>query len=214
MTWLKTRAELNADVFYALRDTEKAFISDTMVNLWLNQAYLDLCARLRIPEATATGTSSSVGVIPLPTDIVEPKNLIVDDQRMTWVPHDTWLAYDVPDVTPTVPIFRIFGSNIQTLPTAVSEAYSLEYVKQPTEMTADGSFPSELQPEMLKKLVMYARAEAKVIEGELEEADRYKAEYERGLPDVPRMTYKRVAGPPDLWVGAGPFETYDMDRWG
>lgn len=199
MAWTaKTLTNLQDDVYAALRDSERVFIAAASVTSWLNEAYFDLCARLRLPEVTGTGTTSATGTIALPADFVEPKRLYVNDVMLTWVDRDVFLSYKLNGETPKVTIFTIWADTIETYPAAESQSYSLEYTGQPTQLSAGGDTPDSLPPETHMRLVQYARSLAKMAEGELEEAAMFMQQYERGLPDLPRAGYRSIGGPVSL----------------
>ena len=196
MAWTsKDLTALQNDVYAALRDSERVFTSVATVTSWLNEAYLDLCARLGVPQVTATGSTGSDGTIALPTDLLEVKRLYIGAQTLTWVDSEVFLSYSVPEIIPNSTIYRIWNEVIETWPVAETQAYVLEYLGTPTAMAAGTDTPTELPPELHLRLVAYARAQAKIAEGELEEADRFMAQYERGLPDLPRATWRHVPGP-------------------
>lgn len=185
---------LKRRVYAALRDSEKVFIEDQHVEDWLNDAYLDLCARLRRPEATATGTTDANGEITLPTDFVEPRRLFVDGSKVTWVDPDVYTSYSYTGDDPGQNIFRIWDDTIETYPAQASLAYVLEYTAKPTPMSDTGDEPTDLPEELHVRLVFYAQAQAKYVEGEITEANLYMAQYERGLPDLPRAAWRNVSG--------------------
>lgn len=186
---------LKRRVYAALRDSEKAFIDDQYVEDWLNDAYLDLCARLRKPEATATGTTDANGEITLPTDFIEPKRLFVGGTRITWTDPDVYTSYSYPGADPGVTIYRIWDDTIETYPAQASTAYVLEYTAKPTIMEDNGDSPSDLPEELHIRLVYYAQAQAKYVEAEITEGNLLMAQYERGLSDLPRAGQRSVGGP-------------------
>lgn len=197
MPWSpKTLTTLQDEVFAALRDSERSFITTTMVTGWLNEAYFDLCTRLRIPESSTTGTTTASGTIALPAGLVEVKHLIIDGDQPAWVDPDVYLSYQVPgESTPdSVTLYRIFNNTIETYPAAESKAYTLEYIDSPTAVTDGTTSFTAIPAELNVRMVHYARAQAKLIEGEITESQFYKGEYERGLPDLPRAAWRRNPG--------------------
>lgn len=197
MAWSpKTLQQLRDEVFGSLRDSDRVFITDALVNTWLNEAYFDLCTRLRIPESSTTGTTSSSGTITLPSGFIEVKDLIIDGARPAWVPSDTFLSYKVPgESTPNdVTLYRIFNNTVETYPVANQKSYTLEYIDSPAAVTSDSSTFSALPAELHIRLVYFALHRAKLTEGELTEAAYYQQQYERGLPDMPRAAWRRFPG--------------------
>lgn len=191
-------AELKRKTYAVLRDSEKAFIEDQTVEDWINEAYLDLCARLRLPEVTTSGTTSGTGTIALPAGLVEIKRLWIDGGSMTWVDSEVFTSYSVPGDLPPRSIYRIWDNTIETYPAEVSEDYQLEYIGKPTLMDSVADEPVELPEELHLRLAFYAQGQAKMVEGELDEAAYYIGQYERGLPDLPRAAWRGVPGPLSL----------------
>ena len=142
MAWTsKDLTALQNDVYAALRDSERVFTTATTVTSWLNEAYLDLCARLGVPQVTATGSTGAGGTILLPSDLMEVKRLYVNDEPITWVDSETFLSYSMPGDTPDKTIYRIWDGTIETYPIAATEAYTLEYIGTPTQMSSGTDKP-------------------------------------------------------------------------
>lgn len=189
----RTYVQMQNDVYAALRDSERSFTDIDDVKVWLNEGYVDLCARLQMPEVTVTGTTSETGTITLPSNFVTMKRLIIDETEMNWAPGDIFINHELADTSTS--LYRIWDDTIETFPVADELAYTMEYIKRPTEMSADGDFASELPQELQPRIVFYARATAKLIEGEMQEYQIWWDKYERGLPGPPRATYRRIPGP-------------------
>jgi hypothetical protein len=181
------------DVYAALRDSERAFIDVDDVKVFLNEGYVDLCARLQMPEVTVTGTTGSDGTITLPSNFVTMKRLIIDETEMLWTMSDVFINHQTADTGSS--LYRIWDDVIETWPLAEDLAYTMEYIKRPTEMSADGDTAAELPQELHPRLVAYARATCKLIEGEYQDYQIWWDKYERGLPGPPRATYRRTPGP-------------------
>lgn len=214
-TQLKTRAQLRDLVYAPLRDSERTFVEPWFVDEMLNEAYLDLNARLRLTRATATGTTSSTGEITLPVneDFIEVLQLWVGTTPVTMHDDYTFNSYEAAGVTPYMSTnsIAILGRmsmdrlKIETYPQAVTTDYTLEYVKRPESMALDTDKPTSLAPEMQPRLVAYARAHAKWQEGEIVEGNQYMAQYEQGLPGSPRMTNNLRPASMTLIPEPGPF---------
>jgi len=196
------------DLVYApLRDSERSFIEPWFVDALLNEAYLDINARLRIKQKVQSGTTSSTGTIPYPSDCIEEMALWIGTNPVSWVDNDKFKSWAEPgSETPFVIIARVFNQTIETYPIQVSRAYEFEYVSRPTPMVAEGDCADILHRELQIRLVNYARAHCKWQEGEEAEGQRYMAMYEDGLPAAPRMQYNLRPGPITLIPDAGPFD--------
>lgn len=207
---LKTLAQLRALVYAGLRDSNHSFTESWFVDAMLNEAYLDLNARLRLNQETDTGTTSATGTIAYPSDLVEVVNLWITDANETAVPYimvdnEKFLSWSRPGEAPYVNIARVWNGSIETFPEAQSLDYTLEFVGRPASMDADTDTPAILDPEMQPRLVAYARAHAKWAEGMIQEGNQDMAIYEQGLPGSPRMTNKIRPASLQLIPEAGPF---------
>jgi hypothetical protein len=201
---------MKARVYYVLRDSEKSFVSDTSVGDWLNEAYLDLVARLRLLEKEATGTTGAGGTLALPADFLELTSFDVADvngnyYRARFSDNDVFDSWRLDEDEPEAQLARIFNGTIETYPVAASVGYVLRYVYKPTALSAGGDIPA-IPEELHVRLVNYARAHAKYQEGELDEGDRYMAMYTEGLPGAPLTSHRLRPGPFDLVPQPGYFD--------
>ena len=210
-TQLKTLGQLRELVYAPLRDSERQFVVPAFVDAMLNEAYLDLNARLRIYEKTQTGTTSSTGTITIPSDMVEIVELWITDTssvniRIEVVSNETFNTWAKPATdNPFAYIARSWVGTIQTYPALNDLDYTLEYIARPAAMVEDADTPSILDPEMQNRLIYYARANGKWQEGEMDEGNQLMAMYAEGLPGRPRMTSKVKQGAVQLFPEPGPF---------
>jgi hypothetical protein len=199
---LATYTEMVASVRNTLRDSEAVFITDAMIGEWINEAYRDLCARLPLLRKDATGTTSSTGTITLPADFTQLLSLRIDDASgdtfvtPVWVTDDIFLSYRSPDVIPGATLYRIFEGLIETWPQQESLTYFIEYIYKPTDIS--GSTEPSIPEELHVKIINYARAHAKYVDGELNEGDRYMALYTENLPLAPSSMRRERPGPFDF----------------
>lgn len=190
-------------VRYVLRDSEAAFVSDAAITTWLNEAYLDLVARLRLNKAEVTGTTAAGGTVSVPTGYIETISfsvLVSGDSTQTmvrFVDDDVFDSWRLVGDTPDAIFARIFNGTLETYPTQASVSYTWRYVKKPTALTSASDEPT-LPEELHIRLINYARAHAKFQEGELDEGDRYMAMYETGLPGPPLAGHREMPGPINL----------------
>jgi hypothetical protein len=210
---LPTLSKLKALVYGPIRDSSHEFVEEWFVTDMLNEAYLDLNARLRLNKKVATGTTSTTGTIALPTDLVEHQNLFFNGTPALFTSDDTFLSFERPDVTPygqgsaVAVLARVntFDSVVETYPEQASVDYEWEYVARPTVMTAESDTPTKLTQELIPRIINYARAHCYWQDGKEAEGARTMALYEQGLPGAPREAFRRNPGPMALIPEAGPF---------
>ena len=209
LTSLKNLGQLRELVYVPLRDNERSFVEPWFVDVMLNEALLDLNARLRIKRLSATGTSDADGVLTVPTDFVEVLDLWFDNPAIQpeLTSDSVFNSYAKRGFSsPANYLARVFGATIETYPEIASADYTLEYVARPVLLDADTDRPTDLSPEMTPRLVAYAQAKAKWQEGETEEGNQYMAMYEAGLPGAPRMTNYLRPAPMTMFPVSGPFD--------
>lgn len=205
---LCTLFDLTEETFDFLRDTDRVFVTETMVHRWINEAYLDLNARLRLKQSSVDGTTSDAGVITLPTDFVEMMSLWFTSTPATVVDDYVFESYSEPATTvldSNTILVRYFGGQFETYPVVISDDYTLRYVARPTLLSANGDQPTALTPELCVRLRKYALAEAYQKEGEGQLAAAAMAEYLEGLPGRPRAGHRQRPASIDLIPSPGPF---------
>lgn len=198
-----------ANVRYTVEDSAGTYVTDAEITQYLNDAALDLNARLKVlTKETSSTVSTSDGTIALPTDFISPITLRLGTDDVEWVADDVfWYASDnALSVSPTYG--RIFNEFIETYPAAANgTAYKLRYVKKPTALSA-GADVSAIPEEHHKRMVDFARARARLKEGYEGQSDRYMAMYEDGLPAMtPRN--RVIPGPLTITMEGGPFDRID-----
>lgn len=205
---LCTFLDLREQVFGLTRDTERLFVTENMVNNWLNEAYLDINARLRLLQAEATGTTDSNGFIPFPSDFVEMITLWIGDNPAFVVDDTVFESYSEPGLITLQDkiLVRAFSSNFETYPATNGLDYTLRYVARPTLMVEDEDQPTAITPELCPRLWKYAIAEARRKEGETQDAEMYMNEYLEGLPGRPRVQHRMRPAPVSLLPEPGPFD--------
>lgn len=175
-----------------IRDSNAAFISDSEIQGWLNEANEDVARRLRILRQIASGTWTSGVTLTLPADFMEALTLEVNSKKVEFVPDSIMDARIAIGGTPVYISARVFGNVIEIFPTQAAVPYTLRYLKRPTTMTAPADV-SELPTFLHARLVQYGRAHAQYAMGELEAGDRYLAMYESSLP--PELSSKITRTP-------------------
>lgn len=186
---MATFSKMKASVYSVLRDSEKTFVADAQVGEWLNEAYLDLCARLRNYRKEASGSLDSNGKVAKPVNYLELQFMAIKAsgadryQELTFVDDFVFNSYELNGVTPSAPIARVFDGYIETYPAQANALYKMRYAAKPTPLDKAGDQPV-LPEELHVRMVNYARAHAKYQEGEGSEGDRYLMLYAEGLPSA------------------------------
>ncbi len=208
-------SDIKARIYYHLRDTNKDFFTDEGVEDWINDAYVDISARLGLLEREQTGTMTTYQLaFPTQTSTTE----LIDIREMTLGTEDhvefvdlaTWEAYKDAAAVLSHTLGRIFASNIELYPTPVSgTAYTLRYRYLPAALEDNTSTPA-LPLHMHVKLVYYAVAQGKYMDGDLGNADRFMSMYEQNLPQPRTGRDTKTPGPLSVTFLGGPFDN-DVD---
>lgn len=197
---------MQTSVYDVLRDSDQTFIQLVQVKEWLNKGLLDLNARLRLKQDTATGTASAAGVITLPTEFIEVISLWIGSSPVQFPVDDaTFESYSMRDTTTPFAILGRITTNfteIETYPAQEDQDYTLRYVKRPTELSANGDQPTDLTPELADRVIDFARAEAMLKEDDLNQYEIFRERYLEGLPSRPR---RQKPGAMTLIPESGPF---------
>ena len=197
---MATLSEMTERVRDALRDSEKTFLSDTSIGNWLNEAQLDVNARLGVLKKGVDDTFDVNGKDTLPTDFLREDALYIATEESTsfntpqFTNDEVFLSWKNGPGTPPGTLARIHNEKIETFPIAANKSYTMEYFYKPTRLEA-GPDVSALPEELHVRLINYARAHAKWVEGEQGEGDRYWTLYTEGLPSAPTGLYRTRPGP-------------------
>ena len=198
---MATYLQMLNSVYAVLRDTERVYVLEEQIEEWLNEAYLDICVRYGyLTEETVTATTSATGTIAVPAGFVRLLTLYLDtdidteDEIVEFVKDDIFLAWESSGVEPGHTIARIFKDVVETWPQAQSVGYTLEYLEKPTALALATDVPV-LPEELHSRIVNYARAHGKWVEGELSEGNIYWALYSENLPPAPTARERKSPGP-------------------
>ncbi len=206
-TFNSTLLQMRNKVYMGLRDDSQQFITPGMVNEFLNEGYLDLCARLRLSQATATGSSSATdGTVTLPTDFIEPTTFSMGAVPLQEATNDLFDSYALVGVAPSTVFYRFYNNKIETYPQQKNVAYILKYTQVPTRLINDTDVFADLPAELEIRLVHYGRGQCRYIEGDQADGDRYMAIYNAGIPSVPRAAFRFGRGPNELVPASGVFD--------
>ena len=198
-------------VYAVLQDTNRLYITDDEVEAWLNDAQMELVARLgEINSVEASGTVA-VEDLPIPAGLIEIKQLELDGAPCQAVPSSEFEYWLDNAGSPPLTLFRVFGANIELYPApTTSTAYRLRYTKEPTVLVNDGDTP-EVPGHLHMKLVYWARAQARWKEGEAGLGDRDMAFFEDGLPSSAAGMARGRPGPISFRADLGTWADQDAE---
>lgn len=203
---------MRARVFAVVEDSSQSYVTQGEVDDWLNEAYLDIVARLKLltTEQSSTmgsaGTSVANGTIDLATDAISVLSVRLGTDDARFVDDELFWSYEDEGGVPENTFFRVFNDKIELYPKpSDGQAFRVRYVKKPTALSLGTDSPA-IQEELQKKMVRYAQAHARLKEGHEGQSDRYMAMYEDGLPPLtPRN--RMTPGPLVMQVAGGPWDT-------
>ena len=109
-------------MFDFLRDTERIFITEAAVTRWLNEAYLDLNARLRLKQEAVLGTCDADGLIVPPAGFLEMISLWFGDVPAQVVDDTVFESYREPGILGLehdIILVRFYENQFQTYPAQI-----------------------------------------------------------------------------------------------
>jgi hypothetical protein len=127
--------QIIAGTWAEVRDPTGAFVTNTDVVRYANEAQVDLVARLHLLDAEHDGTTDGTNLIPLPPDYIEARSLRIGTEDFSFVDDDTW--WSLSDLGASAPpfVFRVFGSSLELYPTpANATAYKVRYWRKPVPL--------------------------------------------------------------------------------
>jgi uncharacterized protein DUF6682 len=181
-----TLSDLLTRVRTVLRDETGDFVDDDDIIAWLNEAYTDIVSRTRALQSEKTGTTSAGNTIAFPAgadpELYNSFSLALAGEEVTFVDNEVWEHWRDEGGDPGVILARIWNRNFELFPTPTTgTAYTLRYEQLPPPLVT-GDDQHLLPGHLERKLIEYARAQAKYKDGEPAMGDRYLGMYEEGLP--------------------------------
>src|SRR5436853_2573910 len=135
-----TLAQLRARVRSLIPDADGDFVSDSDVDSFVNEGYLDLADRLDAVEHEYSGTTSGDTIALPPSGTASVKrvsSLRLDDEGVIFVDDDTFAQYVLGSSDLDFTLARIFDNTIQMFPEPTSGTdYELRVVQIPAVLTA------------------------------------------------------------------------------
>ena len=205
-----TLGQMETRVRRVLRDKGGKFVTKAEVIELLNEAQLEIATRTLCIQVEATGTFTTYQLA-LPSTYIGGASLRVGTEidDVEWVDNETFDSWRRGGEDPPHTIGRIFAGNFEVYPTPdVGEAYTLRYAKTPTILDDDAD-TAQVMPVYEQNMIAYARAHAKLKDGETGEYEAYMSMFDKGLPETMGPTTNFKPGPMNLRYEPGPFDTAD-----
>jgi hypothetical protein len=197
--------ELREAVYLQLRDSAQEFVTPEQVDAWINEGLRDLAQRWAGLYGEEAGVTTD-GAVAIPDDLIRPMSLRLGTDDVNFdVTQDEWFGMHDSSMMPVPTAGRVFGNSIELYPPPTDgTAFVLRYVRMPEALADEADVP-ELPLELHDKLVQFATARGLYKEREDALADRYRQEYEHGLPRRTLGAFRK-AQPPTFRFEPGPFD--------
>ena len=195
------------------RDSGGGFITPQDYLDWLNEAQVDLAARLQLFEEQVSSTTSGNSIaLSTSPELLEIQDLLLGtDDRVEFISSPDWNALLDNGATPTRTVARVFDGNIELYPTPTTgTAYVLRFKRLPTPLIA-GEDTVELPSQLHRKAIEYMKAQGRFKSGDFDEGNNWLSLYEQSLPRVssgrerfftPPISMTRRPSAMDLQTGA------------
>jgi hypothetical protein len=211
--------DLKSQVLSLVRD-DGGFITPDDIEAWVNEAQMDLAARLGISQQEVSGTTAAGFTIDLPPTPASDDQVIRvtslrlgDDDDVEFTSSDNWNAWKDEAGTPEHTIGRVFAGAIELYPTPETGTdYVLRYEALPAPLANDDDV-SSLPHHLHTRLLFYARAMAYLKLSDQGNSDRFLGMYLDGLPAAELGASKLIPGPLTITREAGPFDTVEARHW-
>lgn len=190
-------AELRERVYSYVNDSTRTFITESDVDMWIQEGLDDISSRLRMSQGEVTDTTT--GTIEIPADMVEPISLLVGSGYVSWVSDNTYAQAIESDIGP---VARVFNGQVEVTPVPEETTYTLRY----WSMASDTSL---IRGNLKVRLVNYAVSRAKAKEGDFGASEHFLGLYERGLPAPSNASINQSQIPDGITFAFGPFDGLD-----
>jgi len=179
-----TFKQLKDRVYWGLGDQDRVLIAPVQIDGLVNDAYIDLCGRLRLNQAVVTDVTTEEGSITIPPDYVGLVELQIGNLPLKESTEEAFSSWQASGGRPGVVLFREVGSEIQTYPTddTVNREYTLRYVQVPRKLADDNDLFVALPIEFEAKILAYVNAHIMWLAGNTSSGDRFMTSYMAGLP--------------------------------
>jgi len=194
-----------------IRD-DGTFVTPDDIEAWVNEAQMDLAARLGLSQKTVTGTTTGNTIALPPTPATQDQTLHVTSLRLgteddvEFTDDEVWNSWSDEGDEPEHTLARVWAGNIELYPTPdTGTAYELRYESLPPPVVDDdasSTLPHHLHP----RLLFYARAMAFLKRNDQANSDRFLGMYLDGLPSPELGANKLIPGPLTITLEPGPFD--------
>lgn len=189
-----------------IRDTGAAYISDAEILEWLNEANLEIAARLRllVEDDTEGDLTETDNYITLPANFLELIELRLGTDDVDMVSDPVWFSWSDAGDTPERSLGRITQSRLYVYPTPSTWDYTIRYYRKPAALSAGADVP-EIPERLHVSLVNYARAHALLAMGESSSAETYLLLFDDALPKrrgddrIWPVAPKQIVPVPNIW---------------
>jgi hypothetical protein len=206
-----TLAQLRTRARSFVPDRDGTFITDTDLDNYINEAYLDLADKLDGIELEFDGTTSGATIALPPsggTTIKRVSSLLIDEEDVSFVDDATFNSYSAED-RPRLHDRALFAGTIELFPEPDSGlAYVLRCVVIPAALT---SSDTQAAPGLDRAEARGLRRYRACLKGdEIYRAREFLSMYLEGLPEPSYGKDRGIPGPITLAPSVGPFDL-DID---
>lgn len=179
-----TLKQIRDRIYHGLGEFDRDVVDEEQVEGIVNDAYLDLCGRLRLNQSVVEDVTTEAGTVTVPPDFQDLVELRIGALPLQESTSDAFNSWKVSGGRPGVVLYRLVGSEIQTYPTddTVNTKYELRYVATPRKLEDDSDLFVALPLEFEPKLVSYSNAHLMWLVGNTQSGDRFMTSYLAGLP--------------------------------
>lgn len=193
-------AEIRERVYGYVNDTPRNFITEDLVDSWIQEGLDDISSRLPMAQDEVNGTTT--GTIAIPSDLVSIISLQVGSGYPAWVSNETYQRATDSGVGS---IARVFNGRIEVTPVPETTSYMLRYWSMAGDMAL-------VRGNIKVRLVNYAVARVKAKKGDYRASEYFLGLYERGLPAPNNSSINAQQIPDGMTFEFGPFDTVESSH--
>ena len=196
------------------RDDGGGFIDDVDYMNWLNEAALDLGARLQLFEQEiSTTTAGNTLSLPTTPELVEMTSLLLGTTNyVRFVSSEEWDANNKAVTTPTDTLARVFDEHIELYPTPATGTVALLRYKMLPPRLVNGEDTVALPSHLERKMVEFSCSRARYKDGDFDGGNNWNLLYEQGLPGISDGREKFFTQPLSLQRATNIFDADPLAR--
>lgn len=184
---MTTLDELIQRVRVFSRDSGANYITDEMIMDWLNEAYTDLVARLKLFDEEVSTTTSGGNTLSFPTDegLLQITSITLGtEDRAVPVDDASWESLTDQGDTPAQTVYRVYENQIEFYPTPASgTTVTLRYKSTPERLNSVTD-SHELPAQLERKMLEYAKAQCRFADSDFDGGNNWLVLYEQSLPPL------------------------------